>query len=171
VEANVSTVSQQHLYDLIKDVSTALLVTHRADGGVHVRPMAVAKLEPDTDAYFATSLESPKVREIEADPRVAITFQGASRFAVVQGTATVVTDQDVIEELWSEDWRLWFPGGKDDPSLCLLRVEAKSGEYWDRSGFKGLKFLFAGLKAVLAGTTPDSDEPERHAKIAPGRRA
>lgn len=157
--------AREHLYDLIKDFRTAMLVTRGPGGSVHARPMAVAKLTPDAGAYFATSLDSPKVWEIEAEPRVGVTFQESARFAVIEGKATIVTDKRKIAEYWSDDWRLWFPRGKDDPTLCLLRVDAKTGEYWDRSGLNGLKFLFDGLKAVLAGTTPDTDEPVRHAKI------
>jgi general stress protein 26 len=164
----VSAHAQQHLYELIKDLDTAMVVTHRG-GEMHARPMAVAQMRPDAETYFATSLDSPKVAEIEADPRVAVLFQGGSRFAVVQGTATIVTDRALIETLWSETWRLWFPGGKDDPSLCLVRVDVHSGEYWDRSGLEGLKFLFEGLKAVLQGRTPEIAEPAQHARVAPRR--
>lgn len=163
--------AEEHLYDLIKDFRAAMLVTRGLGGSVHARPMAVAQLTPDAEAYFATSLDSPKVWEIEAEPRVAVTFQADARFAVVEGKASIVTDKKKLAELWSDDWRPWFPRGKDDPTLCLLRVDAKTGEYWDRSGLNGLKFLFDGLKAVLAGTTPDSDEPTRHAKVQPGGRS
>ncbi len=87
----------------------------------------------------------------------------------MNGTATVLRDKSLIDQLWSETWRLWFPMGKDDPTLCLLRVDAQSGEYWDRAGSNRLKYLFEGLKAVMQGTTPDVDEdPEQHAKVRLG---
>jgi general stress protein 26 len=161
--------AEQHLYDLITDLDTAMVVTHRG-GQMHARPMAVAQLRPDADSYFATSLECAKVREIEADANVAILFQSGSRFAAVQGTAKIVTDKALIEQLWSETWRLWFPDGKDDPSLCLLKVEATAGEYWDRSGMKSLQFLFEGWKAAAQGRTPEIAEPERHGRVTPGQR-
>lgn len=47
----------------------------------------------------------------------------------------------------------------------LIKLEAQEGEYWDNSGTKGLKYLFQGVKAVLQGTTPATDETQ-HAKIA-----
>lgn len=157
--------TQKHLYDLLKDFSTAMLVTHRSSGYMHARPMAVAQLRPDASAYFATSIDSPKIREIEKDPRVLVTFQGSSSFAVIEGVAVVETNKELIGNFWNEAWRMWFPGGEADPKLCLLRVDAASGEYWDRSGVEGLKFLFEGVKAIVEGTTPEITDPAQHANV------
>jgi general stress protein 26 len=157
--------NQQHLYDLIKDFKVAMLVTHSSGGHVQARPMAIAELKEDADACFAASITSPKIAEIEKESRVLVTFQSGSEFATIDGTATVVRDRAEIDRLWSEAWRVWFPGGKDDPSLCLIKVNATSGEYWDNSGLQGLTFLFEGMKAIFQGTTPASDE-KQHAKVS-----
>jgi hypothetical protein len=47
---------------------------------------------------------------------------------------------------------------------CLLRVKARSGEYWDGSGLQGLKYLLERMKAVLQKRTPDADA-KQHAKV------
>lgn len=156
----------KHLYDLVKHYRTALVITRRADGRAHARPMAVAQLQPGLDAYFSTSIGSPKVREIEEDPRVAIAFQSASEDAVIYGQATIVHDRELIHKLWSESWRLWFPRGKDDPSLCLVRFKPEEGEYWDRSGAEGIRFLFEAGKALVQGRQADvDDDPAQHARV------
>jgi general stress protein 26 len=157
--------TQKHLYDLIKDFNTAMLVTHGANGAMHGRPMRVAQLKPDADAYFATSIDSPKAKEIEADPRVLVLFQSTAKFAAIEGKATIVRDRALIEKLWVKEWSVWFPGGKDDPSLVLLKVDSSSGEYWDNSGLQGLQYLFKGLKAILNKEKPEVDE-KVHAKVA-----
>jgi general stress protein 26 len=72
-----------------------------------------------------------------------ITFQNASQFAFISGTVRIMRDRALIDRLWSEAWRAWFSGGKDDPSLCILKIEAREGEYWDNSGVKGVRYLFA----------------------------
>lgn len=155
---------QKHLYELLKDFSNAMLVSKDRNGNLHARPMAIADLRPDADAYFATSVQSPKVAEIESNPDVTITFQGSNQFATVTGTATIVSDRALIEKLWSEPWRVWFPGGKDDPSLVLIKFDAREGEYWDNSGLNGLRYAFEGLKAVITGDTPATDK-NTHAKL------
>lgn len=156
--------THQRLYDLIKDFDTAMLVTHAPDSTLHARPMAVAEIDQEADATFATSIDSAKIAEIERDPRVLVSFQSGSEFATLTGTARIVRDRSEIDRLWSEGWRVWFPKGKDDPSLCLLRVEAITGEYWDSSGVEGAKTLFEGVKALIKGRRPQHDESQ-HAKV------
>ena len=133
-----ATDTHEHFYDLVKDIKTAMMIT-RAGGKLHARPMTVADLRPDADAYFATSLDSPKVAEIEADPSVMITFQDGRQIAMLSGNARIVRDRALIDKFWSVAWRVWFREGKDDPSLCLIKLEAQVGEYWDSSGVRGLR--------------------------------
>ena len=157
------TEKHENLYQLVKSIGTAMLIT-RSGGELHARPMSVADLRPEADAYFATSIESPKVAEIEADPYAMVTFQDGMKFAVITGQVRLVRDRALTDKLWSEAWRAWFPGGKEDPSLCVLKFEAKAGEFWDNSGVKGLRYLFEGAKAILQGerANPDADQ---HAKV------
>lgn len=157
--------TKEHLHELLKDFSGAMLTTRTAGGGLHVRPMAVAKLADNDELYFATGLSSPKISEIANDPEVSVTFQGTTEYAALYGVARVIRDRQTIEKLWSETWRVWFPGGKHDPDLCLLAIAPKSAEYWDNSGSRGFKYLFNGLKAILQKSTPETDETQ-HAKIS-----
>ena len=73
--AFVAADTQQHLYGLVKHHDTVLVVTYRTDGKAHARPMVVAQLQADLDAYFATSISSPKVAEIKANPNIVVAFQ------------------------------------------------------------------------------------------------
>jgi general stress protein 26 len=75
-----------------------------------------------------------------------VSFQGSSEYAVLYGTAHVRKDRALIDELWSEAWGVWFPGGKDNPNLCLLAITPVSAEYWDSCGLYG--FTYLGLKAI-----------------------
>lgn len=156
---------KQHLYDLLKDFDTAMLVTHPSGGEMHARPMAVAELQPDADAYFVTSIGSPKIAEIEANPTVTLTFQSSKQFASIAGRVSVVRDRAVIDRLWKEAWKVWFPQGKTDPTISLLRFEAAHGEYWDNSGLQGLKYAFEAAKAYVQGEKPATDR-QQNAKVA-----
>lgn len=155
---------EQHLYDLLQDFDTAMLVTHAGDGRLHARPMAVAELRPDADAYFVTSIDSPKVAEIDADAEVLLTFQSAKQYAAVYGRVTVVQDRALIERLWKEAWKVWFPRGKTDPNIALLRFDAERGELWDNAGTRGLQFLFEAAKAYVSGETPKPN-PDQHRRV------
>jgi len=155
---------QEHLYDLLKDFDTAMLVTCGSDGIMRARPMGVAELTTDGSAYFVTNFNSPKATQIKADSAVTLNFQSARQFASVYGTATVVRDQALLDRLWQESWKVWFPQGKTDPEIALIKFDAQEGEYWDSAGVQGLKFVFDSVKAYITGKTSPADEAQ-NAKV------
>lgn len=126
--------------------------------------MALAKLEENGRAYFSTSLDSPKMQELAANPHAVATFQKARQFASLSGTITVSRDAALIDSLWSEDWRVWFPGGKTDPTLCILILDGTEGEYWDRAGMRAISYIFSRVGAALEGKG-DTVPKEQHAKL------
>jgi general stress protein 26 len=152
--------TREHFYKIVKDFDSGMLVTRAADGHLRSRPMSLAEVEDGGDLYFVTSIGSPKVHEVDGDQHVNIALQGKTRYASVSGRARVVRDRARIDRLWSEAWKVWFPEGKDDPSLCLLQVRPEEGEYWDNSGTKGLRYLFEAAKAYVEGTTPETHEDQ-----------
>ncbi|MEJ7595469.1 MAG: pyridoxamine 5'-phosphate oxidase family protein [Planctomycetaceae bacterium] len=52
-----------------------------------------------------------------------------SIYVSLSGRATLVQDRQLIEELWHEDLRVWFPEGVNDPLLSLLRVDVDKWAY------------------------------------------
>ena len=153
---------RKRLSELVNRFDTAMLVTRSGDGGMRARPLAIADAGDDETLYFSTSLESPKVREIEADPHVNVVMQDGRRYVSLSGLARVVRDRGLIERLWSPSWKIWFPNGKDDPSLCLLRVEPVEAAYWDMTGTAGIKYVYEMARAFVTGARPPSDSDERH---------
>lgn len=150
------------LHDLIREFDTAMLVTRAADGGLRSRPLAIAKKLDDGQLYFSTSIDSGKVSDLHDEPEVNVALQDKRRFVSVTGTARVVKDRALIDELWAEDWKVWFPAGKDDPVLGIIVVEPREATYWDISGAKGLKYLFEAAKAYATNTRAPSDDDEKH---------
>jgi len=146
-----ATPPREHLFEVLRDFDHAMLVTRSLDGHIHARPMAVAELEADADAYFVTAIDSPKVAEIEADPRATLTFQGPKRFATLCGTVHVVRDRALLDRLWKDAWKVWFPRGKDDPEISLLKFDAEHGELWDNAGAEGIKYGLEAIKAYAKG--------------------
>ncbi len=143
--------TKNRLVDVLKDFTTAMVVTS-AQGKMRARPMAVVQIEDAGDALFVTSLDSPKVDEIEMNPRVLLTFQGSWRFASLSGEAEIIRDPALVEKHWKEDWRLWFPEGKSDPRICFIRVHGSDAEYWDSAGGNAVTFAFEAARAYLSGT-------------------
>ena len=147
----------QHLHQLLEGFDTAMLVTRAADGHLHARPMAVAELHGDADAYFVTSIDSPKVAEVYADADVLLTFQSARQYAAVYGRVNVMRDRQLVDRLWKEAWKVWFPRGKSDPSIAVLRFDADVGEFWNAAGLTGVRYAFEAAKAYVRSETPHTD--------------
>jgi general stress protein 26 len=157
---------RRHLAKLIEHFHTAMLVTHAAgDGSLRARPLSLADAHDHGLLYFSTSIGSAKVSELERTPKVAVTLQDSRRYVSISGLARVSRDRALIDRLWSEAWRLWFPEGKGDPDLCIVEVTPHEAEYWDQTGVAGLRFVFEAAKAYATGTTPKSGESGDHAKV------
>jgi general stress protein 26 len=162
----MSTSRYDKLRDLLADFGTAMLVTRTPAGQLRSRPMAVADVESDGTLWFLTQREAAKVDEIGHDHQVNVALQTNLKFVSISGRATAVDDRKKVDEIWNEAWKHWFPEGKEDPSLLLLRVDGQTGEYWDNSGTSGIKYLIEAGKAYLAGTRPDVEhDPQIHAKL------
>ena len=156
---------KKHLEKLIESFRTAMLVTRTSDGALRARPLALAEVHDQGALYFATSVDSAKVTELETIPGVAVTLQASDKYISVTGDASVSRDRALIERLWSEAWRVWFPGGKDDPTLSIIIVTPHAAEYWDQTGLKGIKYLFEAAKAYAKGTKPESGGSSENAKV------
>jgi general stress protein 26 len=154
---------KKNLYDVVNDFDVAMLVTHTSNS-IHARPMAVAHMNDGDCVYLVTGIESIKVDEISANSNAMLTFQSARRFASVRGELMVLRDALLMEKLWKEVWKVWFPAGKSDPNIALLKFSPHEGEFWDNAGMQGLKFVYEAAKAYITGEIPKTDEAQ-HAKV------
>lgn len=153
-----------NLHETLKEAGTVMMMTRASDGSLHGRPMSVAHLDDDNTLYFATSLGSTKILELERDPRIDLVFSSKLRHATIAGHAKVTTDRALIDKLWTDAWKIWFPEGKSDPDIAIVVVDPERGEYWDQTGLKGLKFAYRAAKAFVTGTEYKNDE-DVHGKV------
>lgn len=121
--------------ELINDAKIGALVTI-AERGLVSRPMALQETEFDGDLWFVTFRDTPKVKEIEADPRVNVTFSDDDQnYVSIAGRAEIIVDDAKKEELWNKAYEVIFNTNYDDPNLVLIKVHAHGAEYWE-SGSK-----------------------------------
>lgn len=163
---NMSTATEDKLKDLLNDFDSAMLVTRTNDGQLRSRPMMLADVDADGSLWFVTGDNSGKMDEIELDDHVNVALQTKRKFVSISGQAKTIVDRRKVDEIWNEAWKVWFPGGKTDPHLQLLKVEGEMGEYWDNSGSSGVKYLIEAGKAYLKGTRPNVEgDPKIHGKV------
>ena len=124
------------------------------------RPMSAQKIDEGGNFWFLSASDSYKNEEIAKDNRVQLLFQGSahSDFLVVQGTATISTDKELIKELWEPIIKTWFTEGVDDPRITVIKVHADSGYYWDNKHGNVVALLKMATGAALGKTMDDSIE-------------
>src|SRR6478736_739950 len=151
--------AKDKVLELLKGINIAMMATRGEDDQMHARPMATNTAEFDGDLWFFTDKESPKVAEIRRNPEVLLTYANETKqhYVSIQGQAEVVKDQGKVEELWSEPLRVWFPKGKDDPSIMLIKVRVESAEYWDAPS-STMVHLYGYMKALTTGERPHPGE-------------
>lgn len=159
----------QRLAKLIGTFDNAMLISQAPGEGLHARPMAIAEHCGSGTLYFATSRDAGKVGEDQGPTEVAVTMQGDKRYLSISGHAETVTDPAVIELFFNPSWTFWFPHGKDDPNLQLIKVQPASAEYWDLSKTSDkLQFVFEAGNATVEGKQTESDELGSHGAVALG---
>ena len=155
------------LLEKIKDQRYAMLTTANDQGHLHARPMYTQQPDDSGSLWFFTEKESAKVHEVRQDAQVCVAYAAPDKnlYVSVTGQAKVVLDQAKIDELWTEDLKAWFPDGKNDPNIALLRVDIERGEYWD-SPSNVLVQAYAYVKALATGQKAYGAPGSEHAKVS-----
>jgi len=80
-------------------------------------------------------------------------------FACLSGHVAIDNDRAMIDKLWSRSVEAWFPGGRNDPDLALLRFDIDEAELWETD------LSLAGKLKMLFGGKIHADEEGSHAKL------
>ena len=147
----------EKLRELVKDIDFCMLTTVDEGGDLHSRPMSSnGDIDADGDIWFFTNASSHKVSEIAKLPKVNVSFADPDnqRYIFVSGIAQLVRDRGKIDELWRPEFKMWFPEGKDDPEIALLRVSLEKAEYWD-SPSSTIGYALNFVSSLVTGKEPD----------------
>lgn len=140
---------RDQLRKLMKGIDIAMFTTIGEDGFPVSRPLSTQDADFDgKSVWFFVRRNSAKVREIGRQPRVNVAYASQDRnvYLSVAGTASITDDPALIDRFWSDAYKAFFPGGRDDPQLVLIRVDVATVEYWDgpSSGIgKALAFVIS----------------------------
>jgi len=128
----------------------------------HARPMTAQIEGPRSPIWFFTAKDHAIVQNLDKGRRAIATFtsKGHGLFATVHGNLSLDNDRATIDRLWNRFVAAWYEGGKDDPKLALLRLDAERAEIW-----RDASSLFAGIKLLL-GVDPKEEYKDKVAEVA-----
>ena len=147
---------QQKVQDLIRSSRIAMLTSVSPDGSLISKPMANQDVDFDGDVWFISERTSQKVRNIEANPNVNVSYSDRSSWVSLAGKASVVDDHAKLTELWDTFTDAWMEGGPDNPNNVLIKVDGDSAEYWDSPGSKVTQVVNL-VKAKVTGKRFEGD--------------
>jgi hypothetical protein len=122
------------------------LITVRADGTPH--PMPIWGLWLRTGFFFNTSGKSGKARNLAGDRRAVLHTEDGTEPVVVEGTAVMVSDPEVIDSVldaYREKYG-WAPTDLDGNPIFHLRPSSAFGiiERGEEFSSSATRWLFAG---------------------------
>ena len=124
-------------------------------GGQHYQPMT-AFAEPENGALWFFTRNSTDLAKAVGDGSPAmfvIQAKDQDLQACLGGRLSLDHDRDRIDRYWGPMVAAWFPEGKDDPSLTLIRMDVADASVWLTEG--GLiKMAFEIAKANIGKTEP-----------------
>lgn len=129
--------------------------------GYHSQPMTAFR-EAETGTIWFFTRDDTDLAQDAAAPGQSAMFSYGSKdqkvWACIHGFLSVHGhDRAVIDRYWNPVLAAWYPDGKDDPKLTLLRFDADEGRVWVSEG--GLfKFAYEIAKANMTRTLPDAGD-------------
>ena len=162
--SKIKNLSQQEAIDKFKEIvkheSTCLFTTQLTQVPLTTRPMSIKKVCDQGNFWFLSPGDSDKNQEITIDPRVQLFISNTSNFEFlsVYGTATISRDREKIEEFWSDIAKAWFPEGKEDPRVTVIKVTPHEGFYWDTRDGKLVSMIKIVASAVSGKTLQEGVE-------------
>lgn len=144
------------LRELVEGNLGCMFGTRLSEVPAHFCPMQVQQVDDAGDLWFFSGADSDHNRHLAADPRTQLIVSNPPKleYLALFGETTVTRDRAKIEELWTKVAEAWFPAGKEDPNLTLLRVRPTLAHYWDTEDGKLVTYAKM-LTASLTGREAD----------------
>ena len=121
----------------------------------HMQPMAPQVDEDAGIIYFYSDNTSELGKAVlKSSGVVHICHIDDDYQACVRGALHPHHDKATIDKFWGPMVEAWYPGGKDDPKMLMLKFVPNDAEIW-ASDKSMLGVLFEVAKANMKDETPD----------------
>jgi len=147
---------QDRLWKAVDDHHTGMLgLTHDSH---HFQPMT-AFVEKETNTLWFFTRKDTDLAQAVANGcgDAAFIFLDKKLQACIDGRIALAHDQERIDRYWNAHVAAWYPDGKDDAMLTLLRLDVSEAAVWITEGGL-LKYAFEVAKANASKSTPDVGE-------------
>ena len=96
----------------------------------HFQPMTAFVERGTGSLWFFTRRDTDLAREIGQGGQAMFVYQRDDIQACIGGRLSLEHDRARMERYWNAVVAAWYPDGKDDPQLTLLRLDADDAQVW-----------------------------------------
>ena len=127
--------------------------------GYHAQPMTAFRDGETSTIWFFTRDDTDLAKDAAVGSGQSAMFHYGSKdqnvWACIHGTLSVHGhDREVIDRYWNPVLAAWYPEGKDDPRLTLMRMRLDDAQIWiSQAG--PVRFAFEIAKANMTHEQPD----------------
>ncbi len=136
---------------LMETANAIYLSTNGSDGYPHTRMMSNLRNKKenpvaaeiiaqhkgdDFNIYLITSKSSPKMQQIQADPKVTAYLCNPGEFHTLMlgGQVEEITDKEFKKQLWQDGWEMHWKGGAEDPEFTVIKLSPSFAKGWYKEG-------------------------------------
>lgn len=124
---------------LLAPMRAIFVVTSGEDGRPDARAMSPVRHDGLKTVWMLTGKCSDKYRQLSRDPDCllyATDLEDTSSYIELRlwGRVELLDDAASRAFAWRDDYQCYFPAGKDDPNLCVLKFTAAAGVLQTRTG-------------------------------------
>jgi general stress protein 26 len=86
--------------------------------------------------FFITNTGSDKIAQIRENPDAAVYgYDDKYSGLLLKGKIAEITDSSVIDALWDDSWKIYYPDGKNGGDFSLLEFLPESFKSYNGDGF------------------------------------
>jgi general stress protein 26 len=141
--------AKEKMKSLAEDIKIAMMVTGFEQKPLDAIPMTTKKVDEAGNIWFLSLRSSEHNQNIERTGAIQLLYSKPSdmEFLSVYGTGEIVTEKDVLEDLYEKTTDSWFDG-VNDPQLTAIKFTPSEAYYWDTKSNKYVTLLKMGAAAI-----------------------
>lgn len=92
-----------------------------SNGYPHITTITTSKSDGIKTIYLCTGLNSKVIERIKNSNKTSICFNSNEYTFTLDGTAEIVIDSSIKEEMWYDGLKNHFKEGASDPNYCVIK--------------------------------------------------
>ena len=156
--------AKDKIKEIAKKIDFTMMATNLNQIPFFAIPMSTKKVDSNGNIWFLSGRDSEHNSYINNDKRTQLIYSkpGDHTYMILYGSAVIVHDKSVLEDLYSATDDNWF-NGVDDPNLSAIKFSPIEAHCWEPKYNKLVTLFKMGIGAIT-GEQPEIGE-QTHLKV------